>query len=250
MLKFGIGLAVGNGENYEPARMRILLNRPVLTMAAVVLCACGGGNGVQNADPDSAAESGTGPISSVLGRYRGIATSAIEDVDVFGNPVAVRQFQQPIRVDIALAASNEGIVEQNPFRLVIESDPQTRVPQEGQVVLKSSVLVPVPDDVGAVLLQFWQLNFDGATLVGQLLDTHQAESAAAANAFFSQIQIAPNLNLGVPVTCIMNQGTVLQGTLNGNEIGLRIEGSGACTGGSAPKRFIFEVGALRAASTL
>lgn len=229
----GIGLLVKSVRDTVP-----------FALAAATLIACGGDS---NSDPGLRSEPGESPGSDVLARYRGAAVSVIEDVDLFGNVVGVRQFQQPIRVDIDVVESNEGIVEQNPFRLVVESDPQTRVPEEGQMVLKSSVLAPVPDDAGPALLQFWQMNFNGEELVGQLLDTHQAESAAVANSFFSQVQVAPNLNIGVPVACIMNQGTVLQGTVNDNQVGLRIEGSGSCVGASAPKRFVIEVGAARAA---
>ena len=223
------------GRKFTAAALVIML------ASAVLGCSGGGGDDTQDG-PDGVQANVQNSV--VFGVYRGTASSVIEDETFSGQITGTRQFQTPVRIDIAPPAATGGLVEGNPFRLVITTDPQTRLPQEGQLSLKSSVLVPV--NPSPVLLQFFEMAFNGTTLTGLLTDTHQAESAASANAVFSNSEIAPNLSLGVPSECPMRLGTVLQGTLDGNQVTVRVEGTIVCiTGTPVPKRFVFEIRAAR-----
>lgn len=140
----------------------------------------------------------------------------------------------PLSPDLPPPVGNEN----NPINLVVgETTPQANI-DVGSVFVASAFRYGATSP--GVILQYWNLTLNGATLSGTLVSDHR-EEAAAANLLSAWKELGCGFGW-YPNQYEMSEGTTLTGTLTRNSVQLRITGS--TFDGSRP--FVTDITANRA----
>lgn len=172
---------------------------------------------------------GGNTLGSIRGQYVGTATTLVDHPDASGRSAGVRTYQLSVTVVIDRPASAGGSTESNPFNLLVApSSPGA----EGALEVWSAFPALDPRDGREVLFQYWELRLAGNDVAGRLVDNHTAEGAAL-NLINTATVVAPNVP-AMTIPAAMAVGTTLQGTIQANELRLRIQGN--TTDGSRPFR--------------
>lgn len=116
------------------------------------------------------------------------------------------------------------IVENNPLNLSINPD-RNSGGEEGHIDICSAYVLDSPR-IGKVLLQYWTLDLKEESISGTLTDTHIAE-ASAMNLLWAREKPSPGFKITWPFPIATS--TTLQGTINNNELTLKIEGESTNT---------------------
>lgn len=157
-------------------------------------------------------------------QYLGTAATTVTYFDAFGKFLRKETYREELTVSIVAPRQAGGIVESNPFSFSIGST--VRMDAEGQIQITSAVPFTDPRDGVQFLFQYWKLTFRDGDLSGALTDTHAAE-AMVLNFLNAAKEIVP----GRPEMGMMafqygiSKDATLQGTLDSNEIRLRIQGN-------------------------
>ena len=144
----------------------------------------------------------------------------------------VRSSQSQYNVDVFIQHPNhsrDGFqVETNPFSLDIFSERDAWSDDEGFITIRSAAVYTGFETPGDLVLQYWDFDYIGSTVSGELVDTHVQESVAW------NLLSAYDLNMekvGIDMVLIepMAVGTTIQGTATDNEIRLTIAGTNSNT---------------------
>jgi hypothetical protein len=159
--------------------------------------------------------------------YQGVATTTVAVLDpLSGQPVKQDTFQHNVQVLVGQPVSANGQPENNPFNLIIGPPPGESQLQEGQFGIFSALSATVPLEAGPApfLFRYWELQAAGGQVSGTLVQDH-VEEAAALNLLNSIDLNLLLVNIPFVMSLAMVEGTTLQGTIDGTQAVLRIEGN-------------------------
>ena len=166
--------------------------------------------------------------------YQGQAVIAVQVLHpLSGQAVSQDRFEHPVQVVVAAPLAGGGRQESNPFNLAI--NPLGPPTQEGQFGIFSAIPFYDPRDVRDprdladprridFLIQYWQLQQNGAGISGQLVDSHTQEALAVNLLNSVDLNLLP-VGMRFVTTLAMVEGTTLQGTLDANQVRLRLSGN-------------------------
>jgi hypothetical protein len=159
--------------------------------------------------------------------YQGIATTTVAVLDpLSGQPRKQDTFQHNVQVLVGPPASAGGQDENNLFNLIVAPPPGESQVAEGQFGIVSALPATVPLEAGPApfLFRYWELQAAGGRVTGTLVQDH-AEEAAALNLLNSVDINLLLVNIPIVMPLAMVEGTRLQGTIDGTQALLRIEGN-------------------------
>lgn len=162
----------------------------------------------------------TNPFQNLWGNYRGVGTTTIGTIDpLSGQLTSVNSFQTSIIAEVSAPKTAAGIVETNPFSLLISSSPaEIAANVEGAF----SVYSAIPFDFrGGFLLQYWNLEYSGSQITATLIN-RDSGTALTTNLFNSTMSFGSGFGITFPYS--MDIGTTIQGTLTSSELRVRIQG--------------------------
>jgi hypothetical protein len=151
--------------------------------------------------------------------YRGVLTIAIRYLDACGADLGEVVHEVPVDAFI-----NPGVGDGNPFVLQVSEPSVAANLAEGSVLLQTTGVTATSQ--GPLLLHYWDLQFDGLNVSGQLVQDH-VEEAAAGSLLTSSAQLVPcRPSLGViPNMDAIAEGSALAGTVTEEQIQLQVTGN-------------------------
>ncbi|WP_100498913.1 hypothetical protein [Geodermatophilus chilensis] len=151
--------------------------------------------------------------------YRGILTIAIRHLDACGADLGEAIHEVPVDAFV-----NPGVGDGNPFVLQVSEPSVAANLAEGSVLLQTTGVTATSQ--GPLFLHYWDLQFDGLNVSGQLVQDH-VEEAAAGNLLTSSAQLVPcRPSLGViPSMDAIAEGSALAGTVTEGQVQLQVVGN-------------------------
>jgi hypothetical protein len=151
--------------------------------------------------------------------YRGTLTTDIRYFDACGADLGEALQQVPVDVFVNPQAGDG-----NPFVLQVSEPSVAANLAEGSVALQTTGVTATTQ--GPLLLHYWDIQFDGVNLTGQLVQDH-VEEAAAGNLLSSSMELVPcRPSLGVlPNMDAIAEGSVMAGTIGTDRVHLQLQGN-------------------------
>ena len=208
----------------------------------------GAGGGAVNpppVNPPPSSPGGESPVSPSAKQYRGNATVTVTQDSGFGSPAQQQTFTSQVRVLVDHPSQYRGVVEDNPFNLSIQpavaEDSASGFPPRanGQFTLLTAHMAKDSAGKTSAMRQCWKLEAQGNAVSGVLLDNHHVTEE------INTLNVPTEVATGVlwPWPALMGNGTRISGTVDENEVRLRIEGHATARRNSHP--FTIEVSAAR-----
>lgn len=88
----------------------------------------------------------------------------------------------PVQVVRGPPAAAEGIRESSPFNLIVGANPGN----EAGITTISATVAPAPADGSPVLFEYWEMNVQGSSVQGELVNTW-GDAGLARNIFVAQV---------------------------------------------------------------
>jgi len=191
--------------------MRLTWRLGIALAIAPIVFGCGASGGTDGGGDGG----GGGGNGLTTGRYVGSMRNVIDHYTIYGQFHSRLQYDHNVEVRIAAPASALGYQESNPLNLqVLWYYPSSNIDQ-GVFWIRSGAAYP-----GPVLVQTWQLQFDGYNLTGRLTNPQSALTGTAENGLCAWQNIE-----SIPMFA---QFAILEaelsGTITNSEINLQVQG--------------------------
>lgn len=151
--------------------------------------------------------------------YRGMLTIALRYLDACGADLGEAVHQVPVDVFVGPEVGDG-----NPLVLRVSQPSVAANLAEGSLLLQTTGVAATTQ--GPLVLHYWDLQFDGVNLAGQLVQDH-VEEAAAGNLLTSSTHLVPcRPSLGAfPTMDALAEGSVLAGTVTGDQVRVQVHGN-------------------------
>lgn len=166
-------------------------------------------------------------LANIKGTYQGVMDVSIDyyDMDMYGALTFIenKKYQFQASAIIGDPKKEGSITETNPFFLFISPDDVAGA--EGELSIISAMNLVVGD--GNVLLQFWDFDYNGGAISGELVHNGIDESVAVSNSFMTW-EDAYGVKI-VTLSVMSENKTTFQGNIDNKNITLEISGESTNT---------------------